>query len=218
MDEPKSDVQAPKSLVVKVAQIMSDVFSPITVPTYGMALAMWLTPLRVLPERGRLLATLLIFLITGITPLVAIMSLIRMGRISDNSISDKRQRPLPLLIAMFCYAGAGLFLASARAPFWLQIFYYGAALATAIATVITLWWKISAHTIAMGGLVGMMLWFAVGGLADVNAMLLLSIGILLAGCIATARLILQRHTLGQVIVGFFLGIICTFGLILVFYH
>lgn len=57
----------------------------------------------------------------------------------------------------------------------------------------------------------MMFWFAVSGLADVNVMIMLSMGIVLAGVMCTARLLLQRHTLGQVLAGLLLGFACCFA-------
>lgn len=193
------------------AQIISDVFSPIMIPTYGMALAMWATPLRSIPESNRLIATLLVAVITGLAPLVTIAALIKAGKVSDRAISDRSQRTLPMSIAAICYIGASLFVGSLGAPIWLRMFFVGAAAATAIAMIITFKWKISAHTTAMGGLVGMILWFAVSGMADVNVMIMFSAGILLAGAIATARMLLRRHTLAQVLAGLALGLITCFA-------
>lgn len=195
--------------ILRFFQIVSDVFGPLSVPTYGMIVAMWLTPLNVLPERNKILVTLLIALFTGLLPLLFIAGLIRMGKVSDNSISDRRQRPLPYSVTTVCYIAAALFLGSVRAPLWLQLFFYGAAFATLVALLISFGWKISAHTTALGGFVGLLGWLAIDGLADVNAMMLLSVGVILAGLVGTSRLALGRHTLGQVAAGFILGLICT---------
>lgn len=192
------------------AQIMSDIFSPIMIPTYGMALAMWATPLRSISESSRLIATLLVAVITALIPLVTIAMLIKTGKISDAAISNRSQRTLPMTITAICYAGASLFVGSLGAPVWLRMFFMGAAVSAMLAMIITLKWKISAHTTAMGGLVGMILWFAVSGVADINIMIMFSVGILLAGAIATSRLLLMRHTLPQVIAGLALGLITCF--------
>ena len=200
-----------------LAKIISDVFSPLLVPTYGMALSMWVTSLRALPERSRLLATLLIAMITGLVPLAFIMTMRRMGKISNNDISDRTQRPLPLTVAILCYVAGAIFLGYAHAPLWLQIFFYGAAAAAAIALLITFWWKISAHSTAMGGLLGLLFWFAVGGLADINAMVLITVGIVISGAIGTSRIALRCHTLSQVCAGFALGFVCTFLPTIIFY-
>lgn len=193
------------------AQIISDIFSPIMIPTYGMVLSMWATPLRSIPESNRLIATLLVAVITGLVPLFVIAMLIKAGKISDRALSCRNQRTVPMSIAAACYIGASLFVGSLGAPVWLRMFFIGAATAAVIVILITLKWKISAHTTAMGGLTGMMLWFAVSGVADINIMIMFSIGIILAGAVATSRLLLQRHTLGQVLSGLALGIIISFA-------
>ena len=193
------------------AQWLSDVMSPILVPTYAAVLAFWVTPLRAVSESNRVIAAVLIFVITGMIPLVAIALLIKMGYVSDRAVSNRRQRALPMTIAAVCYVGAGLFLGSLGAPMWFRMFFYGAGVATLLDLIITFWWKISAHTTSMGGLVGMMFWFAITGMADVDVMIMISIGILLAGAMCTARLLLKRHTLGQTLAGFALGFAVCFG-------
>ena len=194
------------------AQLLSDVCSPIMVPTYAAALAMWVTPLRTVSENYRILITVFVFVITGLVPFLTIALLIKFGKVSDRAVSDRRQRALPMSIAAACYVGAALFVGSLGAPMWFRMFFYGGAVATVIDLIITFWWKISAHTTSMGGLVGMMFWFAVTGMADVNKMIMLSVGIILAGAMATARLLLKRHTLGQVLAGLSLGFACIFGM------
>lgn len=200
------------------AQIISDIFVPLLVPTYAMALAMWFTSLRTLPERSRVYVTIFVAILTGLIPMICILAMQRLGMVSDNSISNRRQRPLPMIVTMVCYVLTGFMLTKMHAPAWLVFFFFGASAATAIAAIITLFWKISAHSTSIGGFVGMLFWFAVAGLADVNAMALLTVGIIIAGAVCTSRLILHRHTLGQVLAGFFLGLACTFGLDMLILH
>ncbi|MDE6300547.1 MAG: hypothetical protein K2M19_02395 [Muribaculaceae bacterium] len=192
------------------AQILSDIFSPLLIPTYGMALAMWITPLRTVPEGARLLATLIVAVITGLVPLLVIALLKHFKMVDDNAISRRSQRPVPMLVAVVCYAAAGFIVGMLGAPLWLRMFFGGAALATLLAMFITLRWKISAHTTALGGLTGMMLRMAVMGIADVNVMILLTVGLLLTGLIATTRLLLGRHTLAQTVCGALLGGTCCY--------
>lgn len=193
------------------AQLVSDILSPILVPTYATVLAMWVTPLRSVDPSVRWTVVALVFAITGLIPFAIIAVLVRTGAVSDNAISNRRQRFTPMTIATACYVGAGLFTGALGAPMWMRMFFYGAAAATLLDMIITTRWKISAHTTSMGGLVGMMFWFAVSGMADVNTMILLSIGILLAGTMCSARLLLGRHTMGQVFAGLAMGFACCYG-------
>lgn len=196
------------------AQLLSDVCSPILIPTYATTLTMWVTPLRAVPERHRVIAIILIFIITGLIPVVCISVLIKLGMVSDRAVSNRRQRFIPMTVATVCYFAAGIFMGSLGAPWWMRMFFYGAALATIIDCIISFWWKISAHTTSVGGLVGMMLWLAVTDIADVNTMIMLSVGILLCGAMCTARLVLHRHTMAQTLAGLGVGIGCVFGLMM----
>ena len=206
----KSLSQAQPARRPRWAQLLSDFFSPLLIPTYATALAMWVTPLRSVPESNRLIVTILVGVITGLIPLLAIAVLIRTGKVSDRALSRRDQRAMPMVIGVACYFGAALFVGSLGAPLWLRMFFWGAGVATIIAMLITCKWKISAHTTAIGGLVGMMMWFATSGLADVNVMIMLSVGIVLAGAMASARLALNRHTLAQTLAGLALGFACCF--------
>jgi len=192
------------------AQLVSDILSPILVPTYATALAMWVTPLRSVPEGTRWLVVAMVFIITGLIPLISIGVMLKIGLVSDRAVTHRTQRYIPMTVASVCYVGASLFIGSIGAPMWMRMFFFGAAVATFIGLIITFKWKISAHTTSMGGLAGMMFWFAVSGLADVNVMIMLSSGIILAGLMCTVRLLLRRHTLGQVMAGLLVGFACCF--------
>lgn len=191
--------------ITKASQAISDIFSPLLIPTYCMAIAMWVTPLQALPERNRMLATLGVLLITGLVPFSFIALLIKLGKVSDRSISDRGQRRAPMIVAVLCYLAAAAYIRLIGGPMWLAMFFAGAAASSAIALLITGWWKISAHATAAGGMVGMMAWFGLVGLANVNTMIWLSAVILIAGMVSTSRLILDRHTLAQVFFGLILG-------------
>lgn len=192
-------------IVIKIAQIVSDVFSPLLLPTYCMAMAMWITPLQALPERNRMIATLGVFVITGIIPFIFIKLLMRLGRVSDNSIADRSERLVPMIVGILCYVASAAYVRYIGGPVWLALFFVGAAAAAVVSLIITRFWKISAHAAAIGGMVGMLAWFGLVGLANVNTMIWLSAVILLSGAVLTSRLILGRHTLAQVAWGFVLG-------------
>lgn len=194
------------------ASVVSDVFSPLLAPTYAMILAMWITPLRVLPESGRLIATAVVALYTAVVPFMAIMTLMKLGRVSNFAITDRAQRLLPFSIAVVCYGCAAWTIHSYHAPMWLVWFFIAAAVATSAALVINTVWKISAHATALGGVTGMLTWCTTAGMVDTGSMLWLTGAIVISGLVCTARLRLARHTLEQVTAGFVLGFAVTLAL------
>lgn len=194
------------------AQWVSDVFSPVMMPTFGMVVAMWCTNMRSIPGSARVIATIIVAVVTALIPFATITFLVRTGRVSARSIPDRHHRLLPMSVASVCYAGAAILVDSLGSPRWLSLFFWGGALATVVAMLITLRWKISAHTTAVGCFVGMTAWLAANGLADIDAMTVLSVVIIIAGLVATSRLMLHRHNFAQVVAGVALGFACCFGL------
>ncbi|MBD5174863.1 MAG: phosphatase PAP2 family protein [Bacteroidales bacterium] len=183
------------------ANIVSDVFSPLLMPTYAMIAAMWLTPLCLLPVGNRVSATAGIAFITCIIPLVFIFTMIRLGRVADVSISDPRQRRAPYIVALLCYIGAAVFLASLKAPLWLVVFYGAGAIVLLLNLFITAKSKISAHTSAVGGTCALIFWLTLRGYLLFSPLVWVSVAVLMVGIMAWARLYLYRHTLGQVAAG-----------------
>ncbi len=195
-----------RDILTTAAQVISDVFSPIVLPTYMMAVAMWITPLVVIPESIRFVSMGVIALLTSILPVGAIFTLIKLGKVGDASISNRGERLIPYTISAACYVGAVIFLRHVHAPMWLSAFYAGGAIAAVVASLITLRWKISAHGSAAGGFAAGLFWLATHGCLLFGPVYWVAGGIMLCGLIGSSRLILGRHTLTQVFAGFGLGI------------
>lgn len=189
----------------RVAQVLSDLFSPIMLPAYMMAVSMWMTPLVILPEKIRIVAMIVVVVLTAILPTATIITLLKLGKVSDMSLSNRTERPIPYLVSVICYAAAVWYLTTVRAPHWLVAFYIGAAVTSVLAVLITLRWKISAHASAVGGFTAAILWMTFHNLILMGSVYWVCGSIILCGLIGTARLILKRHTLAQVFAGYALG-------------
>lgn len=194
------------------AHILSDVFSPMLAPTYAMISALVLTPMSLLPTSPKVWSTAGILFITAVIPMLFILMLMRMGKVSDAAISNRNERTAPFTATILCYIGAAFFVRYLRAPYWIQNFYLAAAMVSAISLLVTHWWKISAHTGAMGGLAGIIFWMVERGLILWCPILWVCIAFALLGAVAWARLYLDKHTVLQTLAGAALG----FGIELLF--
>ena len=194
----------------KISEILSPVFSPLLVPTYGMVLAAFLTILRMLPSNLLWTAIGITFVITCLVPVSAIVALYRSGVIKDPALNNRTERFIPYGVVVLCYLGCDFFFYKASAPFWLPMFFAGGALATVISTVVNCWWKISAHAAAMGGLVALVFRIVASHYALFNMNVWLSGVIIAAGLVMTARVYLSRHTLWQVLAGCANGFLCVY--------
>lgn len=190
------------------ANIISTVFHPLLMITYGMILTLFYTYLAIYPMNMKLIMVGGAFVCTAVIPGLFILLLKFSGSISDLELTNRRERVLPFLIMIFSVMVFVFFVRRMQVPFWLIGLLIGAALSLLVSMGINFYWKISVHGIGIGGLIG-----AVMGIARIhmmNAYWLFILLILSAGLVASARIILNKHTPMQMYGGICLGFICTF--------
>lgn len=202
----------------RVSQILSYIFSPLLVPTYGMILASFLSVLSVLSARVLCTTVAITFVITCVIPACGIMAMYKTGFLTDPGVNVRTERSLPYALTILCYVGCCFFLYRAGAPSWLTMFYAGGGAAVLINAVVNLKWKISAHAAAMGGLVAMLFRIAAMHQSVVDLNIWISAVVVLAGAVMTARVYLQRHTLMQVLAGCANGFLCVWLLTMFYIH
>mgnify|MGYP001087245531 FL=1 len=93
----------------------------------------------------------------------------------------------------------------------------GITISLLVLTVITFFWKISAHSVAIGGVLGLFFGLSTG---VGNAALLYQIlgTVILSGGVMTSRLYLDAHKPAQIGAGFILGFALNFFTIVLFYN
>lgn len=194
----------------KFFKIISAVFSPLIVPCYGIAMALCITPLFIIPIQARMTVLGMCALFLFIFPALAVLALYRIGIVKDLGLNGRTERTIPYCVSMTCYAVCAYYLYRVNAPMWLVGFVTGGILTIAVNLIVNLWWKISGHMAAMGGWLGIAFFIAVNRLAVIDMTWVVIVIILLCGLVATARLALERHTPLQVLAGTFNGIACIY--------
>ena len=188
--------------------ILSTLFHPLLMVTYGITFALMGTFLALYPLRMKLLIWGSAFLSTAVLPGLFIFLLTRTGAASDLELTKRKERALPYLIVISSVALCLYFLYRMMMPFWLIAILMGICVALLIALCINFFWKISAHMIGIGGLLGGLM--GVARIHLINPYLLFIAVLLIAGLLGTSRIFLKRHTPLQVYAGFSLGFMCTF--------
>ena len=197
------------SILGIAARTVSWIFSPLLIPAYGTWLAMWGSPLAWLPERTRWYAVLYTATITGLLPAIAILIMRLAGSVSSTQLIRRGERTMPYLIAVICYLACGWYFIKGHAPQWLVMFFAGAATAIIVAAIVNMRWKISAHAVAAGGLIALVVRLMIINRYGFDLSGALTGVILAAGMSGTSRLILGRHTPAQVWWGYLTGLVCT---------
>lgn len=187
----------------KTQQIISAILHPLTLPLLGTILLLNIGIFGELPLSYRLYVEGIVALNMGLFPALGIFLLMKGGHISDLDVSKRSERIFPYLIVLISSLSGVYLLYRVQMPWWVLKMFIGSALSTIVAFFITLRWKISAHTMAFGCLIGSAILICLQ--EGINPVLILSLMFLLAGLQASSRLYLKAHTLGQVCCGFLLG-------------
>ena len=121
---------------------------------------------------------------------------------------------VPYLISILCYFACYYLMELLHIPHIISIILLIALFIQILCAIINVWWKISTHTAAIGGVAGAIVAFSL--IFAFNPVWWFSLVIILAGMVGTSRIILRQHTLSQVVAGFCVGLLCAFFIIIRF--
>lgn len=190
-----------------LAKTVSGISFPILMPTYAVIMVFTCTYLWFMPARPLVTVTLVTLGLTAMLPIIAIYFLHYTGVISDPMLNERRDRTIPYALSAVCYGALAVYLNAINAPLWMVTYTIGAALLVLVMLPINLRWKISGHAAGAGGLTALSIFIVYMGYCRFEGLTLPCCIIALAGCVGTARLLLNRHTLSQVAAGFILGFV-----------
>jgi hypothetical protein len=204
---------------MKVAAIaISYLFHPLLLTTYLVLFLGFYFPviLGINPEYLLKLA-LFVFLVTCIFPVLNIALMLRLsGANISFTMNSRRARIAPFLFISLIYCFfAGLFFYKALLGMNFNKILAIISALVLVGTLITFFYKISIHSIAMGGLFGILLAlnkFTGGALLYPTVIVLI-----LAGFVMSSRLFLNAHTLREVLSGVLIGFAVGLGGMLLYF-
>lgn len=143
-----------------LAQVLSVLFHPLLLPTYLFAVILYYMPssMLTLPLQVRWVVLAMIFFTTCLIPGAAAVVMVRFGQLDSVEMRRREQRALPLLFTAICYAATTFLLYRESAYDAIFYFVMGIIAASVFLTfAISQFWKISAHSVGMGGGLGLLL-------------------------------------------------------------
>lgn len=210
ISDPERGVVVGAGLSLAWARYISAFFSPLLIPTYCMAIAMWITPLSAINENTRLGATLMILVLTAVAPLTYILAMARLGRIHSVDMRERSQRIGPCLVNIVCLLAAAFYLYKSMAPEWLFMMMVAGAVNALVFFGINFFTLLSGHTTAMGALTAYVCYIGKCGLLDMPVTIWVIVIVLLSGLVGSARMALQRHKALDVGLGYVVGFLVTY--------
>ncbi|MFC6996870.1 hypothetical protein [Rufibacter roseus] len=192
---------------LRLASALSVVFHPLLLPSYLFLLILYYLPPEAvsLPLEARWYVLLMVFLTTFLLPTLGTLLMRQAKVVKSMTMEEREDRRWPFLLAAACYTVTTFLFF--KQPYLDRIFFVVMGLITAtvyLALVINQFWKISAHSIGLGGGLGILLLLH-GWLPEPVLVYPIVACLVVSGAVLSARLALGAHTENQVYIGYFLG-------------
>lgn len=197
-----------------VASLISYITHPGFVPVTLFAILMFFDK-GIMPGNLKYQLTMLgfIFNFTFLLPFLIIYFLYSRKAISSLKVPTREERIVPFGIITICYTFL-VFLFNYKLP---SMYLFTQIMATiaitqAICTIITTKFKISIHSAALSGMLGVLMALEIN-LSELDLFVPILATVVVAGLSMTARLTLNAHTPKQVLYGFVVGFGLNFSFI-----
>lgn len=197
--------------IILAARIMSMIFTPFYLPLVGLVALFLFSYMSLLPLAYKLPMLLTVYISTILMPSLLIHLYRRFQGWTSKELGRKERRIVPYLISILCYFGCFFLMEYRNTPRVISIILVAVLVIQMVCALINVWWKISTHTAAIGGVAGGLVVYSIA--FSFNPIWWLAFVILLAGMVGTARMILRQHTLAQVVAGFLVGVVCALFII-----
>ncbi|PJA06856.1 MAG: hypothetical protein COX70_08695 [Flavobacteriales bacterium CG_4_10_14_0_2_um_filter_32_8] len=190
------------------AKIISIIFHPLIIPVIGL-LIIFNTDSYInysIPKDLKIAIITLVGTSTFVIPLLISLLLLHKKMINSLEMETTKERIIPYGFTIIFYIFTLSMLKEAAIPPLIFKFVIGATLSVMVAFLINLKWKISAHMIGVGGLVGALI--CISTILEIYLTSYIIVALIIAGLLGSSRLILKAHNQLQIYVGFIVGLIC----------
>jgi hypothetical protein len=204
-------------MLQKPASFFSWIFQPLMMPLYGTFLFLQLPYYAFMLMSDKLVKFVLIcnLTFTVVLPALVIILMYRMKIISNVRLNNREDRKYPILFTAGFHLANFYLLTKVELPAPYYLFLLGGLFSVLLTLMITMFWKISIHMTGIGSVCGAIL--ICGLIWQIDVRLLLAVLFIIAGIIASSRLILNAHTRKEVAAGFTAGFLPQLLLIFLLY-
>lgn len=194
--------------IILTARVLSMVFTPFYLPLVGLMALFIFSYMSLLPWQYKLMVLGLVYIFTILLPSIFIHLYRRYQGWDLIELGTRERRMVPYVISILCYFGCYYLMTMLHIPSFMARILLAALLIQIVCAVINVWWKISTHSAAIGGVAGAIVAFSF--LFSFNPNWWLCVVLVIAGMVGSSRIILRQHSLAQVLTGFLVGLVLGF--------
>ena len=189
-----------------IARLLSLVFRPSLYPLVGHAILFAFTYLILLPWDFKLWVLSAVYVFTVALPYAMIFLTRKLNRWSRQDMYQQHRRYMVYCINIICYVSCIYVFSNLNLPSFMGVILIVSLMVQCVCALVNMWHKVSRHSAGTGLIIGALL--AYSYIFTFNPTWWLCVAILLSGAVMSSRMMLNNSTLGQVMGGTFIGIVC----------
>lgn len=193
--------------LIRTARVISMIFTPFSIPFMAFLILFVFSYLRIMPLQYKLIVLGVVYCFTILMPTLTIFLFRKINGFTPEDLTERKRRYVPFILTITSYVFCLLMMHRLNIPWYMTGIICASLIVMIICVIVNLKWKLSEHMAGAGAIIGGLVAFS--ALFGYNPVWWLCLFILIAGVLGTARIILQHHTLGEVLVGFAVGLICS---------
>ncbi|WP_300811652.1 hypothetical protein [uncultured Bacteroides sp.] len=193
--------------LIRTARVVSAIFTPFSIPFLAFLILFIFSYLRIMPLQYKLIVLGVVYCFTILMPTLTIFIFRKINGFSPQDLTERKHRFVPFILTITSYVFCLLMMHRLNIPWYMTGIILASLIMMVICIVVNLRWKLSEHMAGSGAIIGGLVAFS--ALFGYNPLNWLCLFIIIAGVLGTARIILQHHTLGEVIGGFVVGLVCS---------
>lgn len=193
--------------LIRTAKVISGILTPFSIPFLAFLVLFLFSYLRIMPIQYKLIVLGIVYCFTILTPTITIFLFRKINGFAVHELSERKKRYIPFMLTIFSYIFCMMMMHKLNIPWYMTGIILAALIMQIICVVVNMKWKLSEHMAGMGGIVGGLISFS--ELFGYNPIWWLCVFLMIAGVLGSARIILQHHTLGEVLCGFAVGLTCS---------
>lgn len=196
-----------------LALAISVLLHPLLMPSIIFLSIFQFAPIIVSNISNKWILLMLIFSGSYLVPIFLILTMYNLGIVKDIKLDNKSERRWPMIASTIIYI-AFTYLLVGKAPMIIPLIMTGITFTLALITIITRFWKISAHATGAAGASSFLL-LSVLRFGEMDLLIPALIMLVLTGILISARLFLEAHTPKQIIAGVALGVVVSLGVFII---
>lgn len=193
--------------LIRTARVISMIFTPFSIPFMAFLILFVFSYLRIMPLQYKLIVLGVVYCFTILMPTLTIFLFRKINGFTPEDLTERKRRYVPFILTITSYVFCLIMMHRLNIPWYMTGIIFASLIVMIICVIVNLKWKLSEHMAGAGAIIGGLVAFS--ALFGYNPVWWLCLFILIAGVLGTARIILQHHTLGEVLVGFAVGLICS---------